>query len=35
VSIAHRPGVASYHEKLWQFVPAPEGSVAKFVLITE
>ena len=35
ISIAHRPGVASYHEKLWQFVPAPEGSVAKFVLITE
>jgi len=34
VSIAHRPSVASYHETLWQFNPAPEGSVAKFVLVT-
>jgi len=34
VSIAHRPGVASYHETVWQFSPAPEGSVAKFVLAT-
>ncbi len=32
VSVAHRPSVASYHETQWQFVPAPEGSVAKFVL---
>ncbi len=34
VSIAHRPGVASYHDTVWQFVPAPEGSTAKFVLTT-
>jgi putative ATP-binding cassette transporter len=33
VSIAHRPGVASYHDKVWQFVAAPEGSAAKFVLV--
>ena len=35
VSIAHRPGVASYHERVWQFAPAPEGSRAKFVLAAE
>ena len=35
VSIAHRPSVASYHDTAWQFVPAPEGSVAKFVLVAE
>ncbi len=35
VSIAHRPSVASHHEIVWQFVPAPEGSAAKFVLIAE
>jgi putative ATP-binding cassette transporter len=35
VSIAHRPSVASHHETVWQFVPAPEGSAAKFVLIAE
>jgi putative ATP-binding cassette transporter len=34
VSIAHRPGVANYHERVWQFAPAPEGSLAKFVLLT-
>jgi putative ATP-binding cassette transporter len=34
LSIAHRPGVASYHETIWQFTPAPEGSVARFVLTT-
>ncbi len=34
VSIAHRPGVASYHDRVWQFMPAPEGSAAKFVLTT-
>jgi putative ATP-binding cassette transporter len=34
VSIAHRPGVASYHDTVWQFVLAPEGSSAKFVLTT-
>jgi putative ATP-binding cassette transporter len=33
VSIAHRPSVASHHETVWQFVPAPEGSTAKFVLV--
>jgi len=35
VSIAHRPSVASHHETVWQFVPAPEGSAAKFVLVAE
>jgi putative ATP-binding cassette transporter len=35
VSIAHRPSVASHHETVWQFVPAPEGSSAKFVLVAE
>ena len=34
VSIAHRPSVASHHHTVWQFVPAPEGSTAKFVLVT-
>jgi putative ATP-binding cassette transporter len=35
VSIAHRPSVASHHETVWQFVPAPEGSAAKFILVAE
>jgi vitamin B12/bleomycin/antimicrobial peptide transport system ATP-binding/permease protein len=35
VSIAHRPSVASHHEIIWQFVPAPKGSAAKFVLVAE
>ncbi len=35
VSIAHRASVASYHDTSWQFVPAPEGSTAKFVLVSE
>ncbi len=35
VSIAHRPSVASHHEIVWQFVPTPEGSTAKFVLVAE
>jgi len=35
VSIAHRPSVASHHETVWQFVPAPDGSAAKYVLVTE
>jgi putative ATP-binding cassette transporter len=35
VSIAHRPSVASHHETVWQFVPTPEGSTAKFVLVAE
>jgi vitamin B12/bleomycin/antimicrobial peptide transport system ATP-binding/permease protein len=35
VSIAHRPAVASFHETAWQFLPAPEGSTAKFVLVAE
>ena len=34
VSIAHRPGVADYHDTTWQFVPAPDGSLAKYVLTT-
>jgi putative ATP-binding cassette transporter len=32
ISIAHRPGVASYHDKQWEFTASPEGSTAKFVL---
>jgi putative ATP-binding cassette transporter len=35
VSIAHRPSVASHHEIVWQFVLAPEGSMAKFILVAE
>ncbi|WP_281812515.1 ABC transporter ATP-binding protein/permease [Limnohabitans sp. MORI2] len=35
VSIAHRASVASYHDSTWQFEPAPEGSSAKFVLVTQ
>ena len=35
VSIAHRPSVASHHDTVWQFAPAPEGSRAKFVLVSE
>ncbi len=34
ISIAHRPGVASYHDKQWEFTAAPEGSIAKFVLVS-
>jgi putative ATP-binding cassette transporter len=35
VSIAHRPSAASHHDTVWQFAPAPEGSRAKFVLVSE
>ena len=35
VSIAHRPSVANHHETVWEFVPAPEGSPAKFVLVAK
>ena len=35
VSIAHRPSVANHHETIWEFVPAPEGSPAKFVLVAK
>jgi putative ATP-binding cassette transporter len=35
VSIAHRASVASYHDTVWQFVPTPEGSAAKFILVAE
>jgi len=35
VSIAHRASVASYHDTVWQFVSAPEGSTAKFILVAE
>ena len=35
VSIAHRASVANYHDNTWQFEPAPEGSSAKFVLVTQ
>ena len=32
VSVAHRPGVAAFHQTQWVFTPAPEGSAHKFVL---
>jgi putative ATP-binding cassette transporter len=32
VSIAHRPGVAAFHQTLWLFTTAPEGSAHKFVI---
>jgi putative ATP-binding cassette transporter len=32
VSVAHRPGVAAFHQTQWVFKPAPEGSSHKFVL---
>lgn len=32
VSIAHRPGVAAFHNRVWTLVPAPQGSHAAFVL---
>ena len=35
VSIAHRPSVANHHDTVWEFVPAPEGSPAKFVLVAK
>ena len=35
VSIAHRASVANYHDNTWQFEPAPEGTSAKFVLVTQ
>jgi putative ATP-binding cassette transporter len=31
VSIAHRPGVAAYHDQQWQFLPNPDGP-ARFTL---
>ena len=34
VSIAHRASVATYHDTVWQFVLAPDGSTAKFILNT-
>jgi putative ATP-binding cassette transporter len=35
VSIAHRPSVANHHDTVWEFVPAPESSPAKFVLVAK
>ena len=32
VSIAHRPGVAAFHDRRWAFEPLPEGSGARYVL---
>lgn len=32
VSIAHRPGVAVFHQTQWVFTAAPEGSAQRFVL---
>ena len=30
VSIAHRPGVAAFHDRYWRFVPQTEGSAARY-----
>ena len=30
VSIAHRPGVAAFHDRCWRFVPQTEGSAARY-----
>ena len=35
VSIAHRASVTSYHDTIWHFRPAPEGTQAKFVLVVD
>ena len=32
VSVAHRPSVAAYHQRLWQLVNASEGSIKSHVL---
>jgi vitamin B12/bleomycin/antimicrobial peptide transport system ATP-binding/permease protein len=32
VSIAHRPGVAAFHNRVWQLVPQAAGSPARFAL---
>ena len=30
VSIAHRPGVAAFHDRYWRFVPQTEGAAARY-----
>ena len=32
VSVAHRPSVAAYHQRLWQLVNASEGSTKSYVM---
>ena len=32
VSIAHRPGVAAFHDRRWAFEKQPEGAGARYVL---
>ena len=32
VSIAHRPGVAAFHNRVWTLVPQPEGAAARYAL---
>ena len=32
VSVAHRPSVAAYHQRLWQLVNVNEGSIKSHVL---
>jgi len=32
VSIAHRPGVAAFHNRRWTLVPQPDGSAARYSL---
>ena len=32
VSIAHRPGVAAFHNRVWTLVPQPEGGGARYAL---
>lgn len=32
VSIAHRPGVAAFHNRVWTLVPQPEGATARYAV---
>lgn len=32
ISIAHRPGVAAFHNRAWVFEPAPAGATARYAL---
>ena len=33
VSIAHRPNVAAFHNRLWELEKTPEGSGARYGLV--
>ena len=34
VSIAHRPAVAAFHDKVWALEPAPDGGVGHRVAVS-